>query len=294
MPNLSSDQRQAIAIRNAILSAENSTSFLRGLIAVKNSLSKTLTLSQFGKALGIPSSGYVSDLMQGNKILNRKYVDALCNVFGLDTFTQTIFELLLERDRKRLKSEKLAVTVRITELREILRERNFAMPELWQERNFACKVFCACDFRPEGLTKEELAAFFEMPPDAEALHRALELLLELRFIKLSKQRYKPIHNKKIFEKSEDGFSHIQFIEGNMADARQNLAALFDKPQEALFQSFILCVQRSSYEEALRNLRTKFYDELIKLHSETGDMILHFNAQVYPVNPATLPKSSPPR
>ncbi len=90
-------------VNRILVEAEDSSISIRQLYELYRKQTSKYSLSFICKRSGIPSKGYFSFVMSGDRRLNSKYWTALLDVFKLNDDQAEVMYLLLERDAEPLK-----------------------------------------------------------------------------------------------------------------------------------------------------------------------------------------------
>jgi hypothetical protein len=90
-------------VNRILLEAKDSSISLRQLYELYRRHTRKFSLSFICRRSGIPSKGYFSFVMSGNRRLNSKYWPAITEVFKLNSDQAEVMQLLLERDAEPLR-----------------------------------------------------------------------------------------------------------------------------------------------------------------------------------------------
>jgi uncharacterized protein (TIGR02147 family) len=264
-----------------LLEAQDSAEAFRQLYQTAKNLDKRYSLSFMCRRLGLSSKGFLSDVMQGKRLLGHKYWDKVGQIFHLDPACHEILILLFsidnekDCDRKKLLTDELAIK------RKALRYSKKILSSKLRGMFFSFDVFCAFGLFHNEPSKEQLRQYFGVERGVE-LEVALNILLTTGLIeKTDHGTYRLTDNRIRFSDSEDGISHLDFLRESIEDARRSVETWKTRTDESIFASNIISVKRSDYLAALNKLKRDLLEIQSNLESQEADILIRFNIQVYP-------------
>lgn len=106
---LSLEERDLEVMNLAIISqAPNGAAAFRGLYELHKSLYRYMSFGYIMRRTGITSKGYLSHVMNGDRRLNARYHDALCEVFKLHDAASHALRVIWVRDEALLRDRRAA------------------------------------------------------------------------------------------------------------------------------------------------------------------------------------------
>jgi uncharacterized protein (TIGR02147 family) len=265
-----------------LLDAKNSSEAARSLYeSLKNSSAK-YSLAFLSRKAKIPSRGYLSDIISGRRKANLKYGPALAKAFGLKKPQVDYFQCLLMRDHETDPEHIAALERRLAELAKVLNVGLSTLPGKVGQKYFAFEVFCVFGLFGNEATRADLLRYFGRAR-AKDLDQALALLVSWRLIHPQGVRYRLAKDFILFDGSEDGLSHIEFLKESVLMAHQRLSDWFDKPEQYLILSTMISVRRSAFEQTLPRIKELLHETQAQLETGEADMLVRFNVQIFPAD-----------
>ncbi|WP_141734267.1 hypothetical protein [Oligoflexus tunisiensis] len=106
---LSLEDKDLEGMNLAIVSqAPNGAAAFRGLYELHKSLYRYMSFGYIMRRTGISSKGYLSHVMNGDRRLNARYHDALCELFKLNDESSDLLRAIWLRDELRLRDRRAA------------------------------------------------------------------------------------------------------------------------------------------------------------------------------------------
>lgn len=270
-----------------LLEASDSTSALANLHRFKKGQNDNWSMQFVCKKAGIPSTGYFSDVLKGKRRLNGKYIPGIQKAFGLSTLHTQYLEKLLAREQTESPQDLASLDEEIARIRGLLEVDYIAIPaELSQGLLFHVWVLSSFSLFPGGPTLADLEGFFGRAlniPLAKSLHK----LQTMGFVEIVNGRYRLTKTRIIFQDSQDGFSHYDFLEKSIAHAAKQVRVWFPKSDESIFLSSVVSVAKANYETKVPEIRSKLMRVLAEMEDAPGDLLVQFNMQIFPFDPQAL-------
>ncbi|NRA65933.1 MAG: TIGR02147 family protein [Pseudobacteriovorax sp.] len=263
----------------------SSGELLRELYLMKKRERKT-SLGAICRSIGIPSTGYLSDVMKGKKILNQKYWEATKSYFSFDEKQSILFHLLLDRDQAR-KQKSLDDENRLSQDIEILRQRIshsdiHRLSSRFANRAFALDVFAALGLKKnQGATLRCLKDFFGR---AKALdvEKSVALLLQEGLVTIDDQGTIREANLSFHINDSEDFSHVNYLKDVISDTHQQIDHWYDNKELANFFSATIPVAKEQYQQVLSEIKIFMEERSIKLVSKDADSLVRLSFQAFPV------------
>ena len=267
-------------------SAESSGEVLRGLYLQKKEVDKRTSLAAICRSVGVPSTGYLSDVFKGKKILNSKYWDAIYKYFSLETEVARVLELLIERDLKKKAGEdcaELEGEIETQKLRLTLQARQ-TLSQKFVNRAFALDVFAALGLKRHiGATLDSLKNFFGRSQAIE-VERSVAVLLQEGLIEIDDEGVIRETNVSLHFRDGQNFSQINYLKDAMSDAKERINDWFHDKDVAAFFTATVPTNKENYKEALIEIRRLLESRALDLQSHDAKTIVRFNFQAYTVTP----------
>jgi len=269
-------------VNHLLLDAADSSEALASLNRLQKSRSDRWSMQFACRKIGIPSTGYFSDVLKGKRRLHPKYLPGTRAAFGLSMLQGNYFTALVLRDQdaddesKRLQREeelsKLADQLRI-EFINIPKQLSDGL--LWH-----ILVLSSFSLFQASPTLSDLETFFGRGL-AIPLGKSLHKLRDLGLIEIHGSHYSLTKTQIIFNESEDGFSHLEFLEKSIIHAASQVKSWFPKADQSFFLSTVVTVKMAEFEAKLPDISARIYAMLNDLNSVQGDQLVEFNVQLFP-------------
>lgn len=254
---------------------------LRLLYEARKARNPKFSMSHICRQTGIPSSGYLSDVMSGKRRLAMRYAEPLSRCFKLEGKSGATLQLLVECDhacgehlqvlRKRLESSQKSLQV-------VCRPMQDEAGALF----FALDVFAAFGLFGNVPTRSQLHRCFGAERAAE-VEAALALLRERGFVMEAEDgRFHVARPQVIFHPGDEPALPLRFIRASLDDAAKAVGLHFHDGEKGYFTSQVLSVRESDYKHFLQGLRESLSSSLEQLESPVGDACVRVNLQIYPV------------
>lgn len=269
-------------IRDVLFQSKTSAAALRQIYEILNRQDSTYSLSNICKRAGMPSKGYLSDVMKGRRILNKKYRAGLLRALHLSNEYARCINLLIQIDseidakaRKNLEND-------LHTARKTLKISRGNITPNHVGIFFAIEVFCAFGLFQNQPRRQDLSNYFKDVDDSK-IGSALALLEQMGLVALGpNKRYQVLTNHFVLGGDQTNFSHVDFFKLALENAITNVDRWFFDKRRSYFVSSVLSVRKDIYEKRLAELRERMLLEQAELESEDANMIVRFNMQIFPV------------
>lgn len=266
--------------KSNLADAERAHEALAMLIRRGKALNPKQTLGFLAKKADIPSTGYLSDVMSGRRILHAKYRDVLLDALNVTGTVRSFVTVLLAIEdldggpgSEELVREREAI-------RKVLRQQSRQFPERLAGMFFAFEVFAAFGLSGQKATRDQLRAFFGVGRGVE-IERALGLLLQSGLIERDGETFRIVSDQFYFI-GKDGLSHIDYLTMALREAEEKVGAWYERPDRSFFVSSILSVKDSTYRVRLPELKAQMKRFESDLETGDADRLIRVNVQVYPL------------
>ena len=271
-------------INALMLESPDSSGILARLHRLQKGRSSKWPMQPVCRKLGIPSTGYFSDVIKGKRSLHPKYLSGISKAFGLDKLQQDYLSLMVNRDHSRDDETRKKMQAELKQIATVLQVQYIPIPaQLSDELLWHFLVFSAFSLFESAPTRTQLEQYFGLERRAD-LESSLAKLQAMGLIEITGDSTMLVKSRIIFGEAEDGFSHIEFTEKSIQEAAQKARFWYQKPDQSAFLSTIITVQKAAYEAALPTLKSRILNILVDLDSSNGDQLVKFNMQLFPYDP----------
>lgn len=276
-----------LGVSHILLDAPDSSDAIARIFRHRKAGNPKVSLQQICRKAGIPSSGYLSDVMTGKRRLHLKYREPMAAALALTEHQGAFLGLLVELDHCRNDAERDQLMAQKEELAKILATHLAAIPgPLSGNVLFHMIVFSAFSLFDGKPTLADLERFFG-PVARIGLRDSLCRLSKLGLIAQEGEHYTHTQHRVIFSKSDDGLSHIQFLKESIMDAARKVDKWYGRKGESCMMSTLISVRKSELAKKISQIKARILEMQSSLDTDSGDGILRFNVQIYPFDPEDL-------
>ena len=269
----------------ALFAAENSSQALRNLYRLRKAANAKHSLAFFCREAGIPSTGYLSDVLSGKRTLATKYKRPIIAAFGLKAERARFLRLLIDRDNEAQGKRRRQLEQKVALARKALKITFRRIPGELQGLFTALEVFCAFSLFRNRPTLTDLTGYFGDGRRGE-VEAALATLTGLKLIAVDEEdptRHRLLTDHIVFSEGTEGFSHVEFLKLALANAVDEIGYWFPKKDESYFSSVTMSVNRQQFRKVLGELKQKMLLTQAELESPEADSLVRFNVQIYPLD-----------
>lgn len=279
--------QQAKLVNHLLLDAKDSSDALGKLYRLQKTQYSQWSMQFACKKIGIPSTGYFSDVLKSKRKLHPKYILKTCTAFSLTKPQSLYFERLVLRDQETEPTKIEELTRELQKLGAQLQTEYIGIPtQLSDGLLWHILVLSSFSLFQKAPSKAQLEKFFGVGltiPLGKSLHR----LESLGLIEAKEGGYALTKTRIIFNDAEDGLSHLDFLEKSILHAASQVRTWFPKPEKSFLLSTVVTVKAKDYEARIPELRSKIHALLNDLNSDEGDQLVEFNVQLFPFDPASF-------
>lgn len=268
-------------INKIIMNSRNSNEVIQQLVEGRKATSPQFSLTRLSQLTGIPSRGYLSEVLRNQKKLGRKYLQGIAKAFQMDDFQTMVFDLMLQRDNARTAAtaEKLEHTLNAA--KKGLDIQTISVSHAETPSFFSYQVYCAFSLFSNRPTRENLQHYFGRNRNAE-LREALDDLERLNLIARNDDGSFESKARQVFVKDQSSkYAEVRFIKESLRFAERHVAAWYPKRDEAFMHSMFVSVNQKHYQESLNALRNFVKQWQANVQSEQADSLISVNLQVFP-------------
>ncbi len=238
------------------------------------------TLGFLAKKAGIPSTGYLSDVMSGRRQLHPKYRDALLDALVVTGTVRSFVTVLLQLEDLAEGDHADELVKEREAIRKVLRQQSRQFPERLAGMFFAFEVFAAFGLSGQKATRNQLRDFFGVGRGIE-IERALGLLLQSGLIEREGDTFRIVSDQFYFI-GKDGLSHIDYLTMALREAEEKVSAWYERPDQSFFVSSILSVKDGAYRAKLPEIKAAMKRVESDLETGDADRLIRVNVQIYPL------------
>ena len=269
-------------LRQALAEAPSAGAAFAAAIRLGKAKNPKLTLGFVARRAGIPSTGYLSDVLTGRRKLHAKYRAPLLKALDLSGTAAELITRLSALDDGSEGEERAQLDADLEALRKVLRLQTRALPERLAGTFFAFEVFAAFGLTGQRASRADLRRFFGTARGIE-LEGALAQLMQAGLVEREDEEFRIVSDQINFIAGADGISHIDYLTMALRDAEKRVAAWCGKKDESFFSSSILSVKASQYREALPRIKETVQKLESDLESGEADRLVRFNVQIFPLD-----------
>lgn len=240
----------------------------------------TLSLTHLCQSAGLRSKGHVSDMIHGRRQLSAHRAEAFGRALGLSGTSLRIFTTYAELNQTQTDKSKKRLTEKLEKLTKSVKIDQRLTPIAFEPHDLSFEVFCAIGLFKSSCRYTDLVNFFGKEQTAR-IDQSIEQLHNLGVISKEGQNIRLLTSQIAFRGGSTG--HQNFIRMSLADAREKLPRLFEKREEAHFETVLLSVKKSEYKKFLDHIRDDVAYWRSTLETEQADEIVRINLQVYPIS-----------
>ncbi len=271
----------ATSVPSALSAAETSGEALVNLLNLYKEAARPMSLAAICKKSGIPSKGYLSDVLNGRRKISRKYWETICDAFGLEGASRRHLQLLIKRDYADGKDKTkfnadLAAVMRSYEMPEV------EFPKTLKNPILACDIFAAFAIFSGSPTRNQLVKLFGRSRYEEC-DLTLASLEKHNLIERSGSRYLlKFRNIRFLDKPGPGLMLKDFIKSSIASAAEEVEHQIADSKNTFFESLVVSIKQEDLPRAIANLRGLLEQWVLSIEQEAADALLRYNVQIFPV------------
>lgn len=253
------------------------------------------SLRNLGLKAKIPSSGYLSEVFRGNRLLGKKHGRGLFQALGLRNAELTFALHLLERDHTTDAAKKIALDATIENARKSLGIKGHKLSSNIEGLFFAIEVFSALSMFGNTASTSDLLNLYG-DHRRSSLNNALKILREFGMIadadeselqsrdekKSEDRKFKTVQPLAHFVAGLDSSFYEQFMQSVLNDATQKLRTWFRQRDFAVFSTSVVSVNVSKYKTAVPQIKQKILDIVSDLETSPADGLVRLNLQMFPM------------
>ena len=261
-------------------SVQTSGDAIKALYKFRNGKDKKFSLGFIAMAAGIPSRGYISDVMKGRRVLSKTYQDKIAKAFKLSGLKARFLALLIARDHAEKETSKRDLTSRLAKLTKALAIEGERMPKDFLEDPYVFDLFCVFGLCKQPATLAELAAYFPEAPVA-TINASLQLLKNHGYVNASGRGFSVGKQVVRFMGSDNDSDHVRFVKSSLKHESDRVGKYFNKDESSHFEALVVSMKSSELRQFIQRCRADIIQWQADLESDEADMILRMNVQIYP-------------
>lgn len=231
---------------------------------------------------GIPSKGYLSDVMKKRRKLSLKHVEGIANVFSFNVAQRNVFKSLCELEHCKNLNEREQVVQNIYVARKRLEVKHLSLSSGNFDPYTMAKCYCSFGVGRNSLSIDEISKCINESHEDVSL--ALETLIQKGWVIKDNDCYRLTGNQHIvFNEGDSNSFHKRLIKSSVESAMGKIDLAFEHNDVSYFESSSLSVDKKSYKKVLKEIKTLMDESMCKLETTEGNQIVHFNLQILPEN-----------
>lgn len=268
-----------------IINASSGIAALKKLLVLRKAEDRKVTLSWISRRLKIKSSSYLSEALNGKKVLKADYIDELVSLTKVGVTEGRLLKariLAESRSTKEHLKEKYQREVEL--LRKQLQARQMHVPDVGKFHFSALILVSFYLFAGRQAKREQLIHLFGRER-YEEVDRALLELTQLEAIAKDGDTYRllkdPAGGDMIFA-AGDAPGEKEFIRHGFVEGLHELDRQYEDADHSCFFSSVTTVDLAIYRRILENFRSQMRTFIADLDTQTPDSVIRINIQMYPV------------
>ncbi len=245
----------------------------------KKSQDPKLSFAMICRKSGIPSKGFLSDLLKGKRRLTLAVAEKLGQGLGLSGTSLKVFTTIVALEETRSERQRKSLGAELANLRHALQIVSVATPLPDSTSLFTLEVFSSFGLIGKQVTRRQLTQFF-------GKHRWQEIDLALSDLKRAKlveqidDQYSLISPHVVLELSPE--LKRQLLIESIEQSKQQTQRGAGERADCHFETVVISVNKTDYQATLE----AFKDDLLRWQSrfecEKADALIRFNVQIYPL------------
>ena len=270
-------------IRNseALVSARDSTSAIRNLYQTHKENRPSFSLRFVCGKVGMKSSGYLSDVIHGKRLLKQEFAEPMAKLFKLSRLQKRYFSSLLQRDHGSEKVDATKLELKLENLRKSLSIQFRPFDEVSVDWFRVFQVYSALGISPGGAKRGELVEFLK-PMSGKDIDECLGHLLAKKMVEKKDELFVWTKNAFLLEGTSPIDAHTAYFKSALKHCLESLPRFYSDRSRSLFLSQTVSVKEEAYKEILAKLRADLLEAQSSLESESADNLVFFNVQIYPL------------
>lgn len=268
-----------------ILDAESGIVALKKLLVLRKAEDNKITLAWLSRKLQIKSKSYLSEALNGKKVLKWAHVDALIAECQLKILEAKLLKARIVSEAKSTKDkERELAKAEIAQLRKQLNATQFSIADLGDFRIAALVLVSFYLFKNHEASRTDIVKLFGKA-EAFNIDRALYQLVTMKALAQKEDRYLLVENLAV--------SALAFAEGDTSKEKDFLRSCFqeglktlddryDDTELSCFFSSCVTVNIPVYKDKLNEFRNLMRSFITDLDTKNPDCVARINIQMYPI------------
>ncbi len=274
-------EQKSLADADILLSAMSAGEALKALFEKKKSSRGTFSLAVLSTLVQGLSKGYLSQVMNGQKILNPKYASELADAFDLSPLQKRAFELLTSRDATKTPAARQGLNAQLVTQLKLVRFRSKKVLELKSAQFFSFELYAAFGLFGNAARKQQLCELFHEKSDEE-IEEALHWLEFWKVVRKDGEQYFLTNHGLVLNADGNALTYVDFWIKSAEDAQQAVPKWAGNSDLSFIASFLVTAKNEVFTERIKALKEQVMAFLAEIESESGDSLFRCNIQFYPV------------
>lgn len=251
-----------------------------GLYRHRKGENKKFSLAYICRRAGMPSKGYLSDVINGRRQLHEKFARGLADAFELSGEERKIFLLTVEKEKELSPNKQLLLQKRIQALRDH-KKSGVSLPSFSANPVLFTRLFCALGLFTKPPTRQRLAEVFRGENEAE-VHAAIEQLVRSGAVKEAEGKLTSASSSIMFGSEKGVEANVRYIQSFLQHSAGQVPKWYARKSESYIESSVVSVKRETYLAMLPKMKEFFDSAMTEAETAEGaDDLVYFNIQVYP-------------
>lgn len=268
-------------IDQILMNSKNSCQATRNLYLHYKSIHRAYSISYICKKAGIPSKGYLSDVMRETRILNMKYLEGLIKAFKLEGLSASFFHILVQIDHEKDLDKSTRLLEKKKRAEKAMKVVVGTVPATLSTLFFNLELFCRIGLFENKATRFNLFKIYGKSKSIE-VENAIEALKSSNLIVENAGHLALVSDQFKFDTSSNN-SHLEFLHECLTRVTASLNDWYQKPDRAYIESSIISVEESKYKKLLPQIRNLFAELQSDLENGKSDKLILFNIQIVPLD-----------
>ena len=256
---------------------DHSGQFLDRLYKAKKSKNKNVSLQFICNKTGISSTGYLSDIFKGKRVLHQKYFSNMVDFFELDRPHKKLLELLLARDKCKKNFLIIAYDKQIEVIKNSIDFKLISKGKNDDNWFSLCRVYGALAVTDPNSTLENICSFLE-DMTKEKIKDSLNRLIEKGMVQEKNSKYIGTEKHLVLETTDESLEQRkEFIKDCFNKSLLEIDHI-KNPRSFFNMSHVVGVKNSDCEELFRKLHNYNMDQILEAEagSDDADNLIYFN------------------
>jgi hypothetical protein len=269
----------------SVILSSSSLVALRSLIALRRSVDSKFSYSYISRRIGIKSRSYLSEVFNEKKKLNPKHVVPMVDLLALPLPEAELLKGKLMLDVGDL-NEAEAARLR-SEVRDAEKKLTSGTLQLSDVRDINLVMLlavCLHLFKDGKASKRQIFDLFKRDKHLEVEKGLYDLIRNGLLVKEGDlYTYSPDYaNILHVYMATNKKNELDYLKGSIREALEHVGDFQNNAQETVFYSGLITAEKARYLKELQYVKQSLRSAQSRIESSSGDTVIRFNVQIYPV------------